>query len=285
MSNTPNYDLYLTDTDAISFLEWRKKINGTENSNMMKIDAALAEKADDSDVVHKTGADVVAGALTDRKDGDDGITPHIGDNGNWYMGDVDTGKPSRGADGKDGVDGKDGTDGTDGAPGSDGYSPVVTMSEVSGGTKISITDKTGTKTATIQNGTNGKDGTNGTNGAPGKDGNDGKSAYASAQDGGYTGTEAAFNAALAQVQDKADKAVSRSVTLYASSWNTSYKTQSVTVTGMTTDANCIITAAPASYMAYAEAGVRCSTQGAGYLIFQCETVPTQNLIVNVLILG
>lgn len=29
-------------------------------------------------------------------DGTDGLTPHIGDNGNWYLGDTDTGKPSRG---------------------------------------------------------------------------------------------------------------------------------------------------------------------------------------------
>lgn len=28
--------------------------------------------------------------------GDDGITPHIGENGNWWVGDTDTGKPSRG---------------------------------------------------------------------------------------------------------------------------------------------------------------------------------------------
>jgi hypothetical protein len=30
--------------------------------------------------------------------GSDGITPHIGDNGNWFIGDTDTGKPSRGQD-------------------------------------------------------------------------------------------------------------------------------------------------------------------------------------------
>lgn len=41
-------------------------------------------------------------------DGTDGITPHIGDNGNWYLGDTDTGKPSRGATGPAGADGKDG---------------------------------------------------------------------------------------------------------------------------------------------------------------------------------
>ena len=33
-------------------------------------------------------------------DGADGITPTIGDNGNWYLGDTDTNKPSGGANGK-----------------------------------------------------------------------------------------------------------------------------------------------------------------------------------------
>ena len=32
--------------------------------------------------------------------GKDGITPHIGENGNWYLGDTDTGKPSRGEKGE-----------------------------------------------------------------------------------------------------------------------------------------------------------------------------------------
>lgn len=38
----------------------------------------------------------------DDKDagGENGITPHIGENGNWYIGNTDTGKPSRGKDGK-----------------------------------------------------------------------------------------------------------------------------------------------------------------------------------------
>ena len=36
--------------------------------------------------------------LMGRK-GTDGTTPHIGENGNWYLGTTDTGKPARGADG------------------------------------------------------------------------------------------------------------------------------------------------------------------------------------------
>lgn len=67
--------------------------------------------------------------------GADGITPHIGDNGNWYLGDEDTGVAAKGAKGDAGTQGpkgatgpagprgpagapgKDGTAGADGAPG------------------------------------------------------------------------------------------------------------------------------------------------------------------------
>ena len=43
--------------------------------------------------------------------GEDGHTPHIGDNGNWWIGDTDTEIRAEGKDGKDGDDGKDGKDG------------------------------------------------------------------------------------------------------------------------------------------------------------------------------
>ena len=39
--------------------------------------------------------------------GKDGTTPHIGANGNWYLGATDTGKPSRGATGAKGDPGDD----------------------------------------------------------------------------------------------------------------------------------------------------------------------------------
>ena len=41
------------------------------------------------------------------KNGTDGTTPHIGANGNWYLGATDTGKPSRGATGAKGDPGDD----------------------------------------------------------------------------------------------------------------------------------------------------------------------------------
>ena len=57
----------------------------------------------------KDGADGAPGK--DGTDGANGITPTIGDNGNWYLGTVDTGKPSRGAKGDKGDTGADGKDG------------------------------------------------------------------------------------------------------------------------------------------------------------------------------
>lgn len=68
-----------------------------------------------------------------------------------------------------------------------GFSPTAKVEQTADGAVITITDKSGTTTATVTNGKDGKNGTNGTNG---------KSAYASAQDGGFTGTEAQFNKGL-----------------------------------------------------------------------------------------
>ena len=52
--------------------------------------------------------------------GKDGVTPHIGDNGNWYLGDVDTGNPSRGEMGPKGDPGNAGPQGPKGDTGDTG---------------------------------------------------------------------------------------------------------------------------------------------------------------------
>lgn len=52
--------------------------------------------------------------------GADGVTPHIGDNGNWYIGSTDTGKPSRGATGANGPAGAQGEKGDTGPAGPQG---------------------------------------------------------------------------------------------------------------------------------------------------------------------
>ena len=88
--------------------------------------------------------------------GKDGITPTIGANGNWYLGDIDTQKPSRGEKGADGAAGKDG---------SDGYSPEATVTPINGGAKIIIKDKNGTTSANVMNGAQGPKGDKGDPGA------------------------------------------------------------------------------------------------------------------------
>ena len=98
-------------------------------------------------------------------DGADGITPTIGDNGNWYLGDRDTNKPSRGEQGPAGPKGDTG-----------GTGPQGPRGEI---------------------GPQGPQGDVGPKGATGATGADGKSAYSYAVDGGYTGTEAEFAAKLA----------------------------------------------------------------------------------------
>lgn len=54
MGETNNYKLHLTDNSAEKFLDWREKMNGTENSNMIKIDNALGEKANSSVAISTT---------------------------------------------------------------------------------------------------------------------------------------------------------------------------------------------------------------------------------------
>lgn len=94
--------------------------------------------------------------------GNDGITPHIGVNENWWIGETDTGIPATGPAGNQGLPGKDGEpgytpvkgvdyfDGLPGDPGKDGYTPV--------------------KGVDYFDGQPGKDGTPGADGQPGKDG-------------------------------------------------------------------------------------------------------------------
>lgn len=69
--------------------------------------------------------------------GKDGLTPHIGDNGNWYLGDTDTGKPARGAPG------------AKGDPGKDGAGMDVTGATVGQIAKISAVDASGVPTGWV----------------------------------------------------------------------------------------------------------------------------------------
>lgn len=80
------------------------------------------------------------------------------------------------------------------------------------------------------------------------------------------------------------KPLARTITLTTSGWSSN--TQTVTVSGVSaTETAQLITPTPAiaSQSAYYEAGIMCTGQAANSLTFTCQTVPTSNLTVYVVI--
>lgn len=59
------------------------------------------------------------------------------------------------------LNGTNGKNGTNGADGQDGVSPTVVTEAVTGGTKVTISDKNGSKSFVVSNGEDGTDGQNG----------------------------------------------------------------------------------------------------------------------------
>ena len=162
--------------------------------------------------------------------GPQGTAPHIGDNGHWYVGDVDTGVNAKGDKG-DGLK-------IDGSVPTYADLPTLTAADMgktylvdadgrlyfwsgtawpASGSGLLIKGEDGVTPNIGANGhwwigttdtgvqAQGEDGAPGAAGSPGAPGADGKSAYESAQDGGYTGTETQFNNDLAGVGNKQDK--------------------------------------------------------------------------------
>ena len=171
--------------------------------------------------------------------GGNGLTPHIGDNGNWWIGDTDTLKPSRGEQGLQGVRGERGLQGERGAQGERGIQGLQGVQGLQGlpgvkgdaGAKGAqgerglqglqgVAGAKGEKGDPGVQGAPGKDGAQGLPGAkgdpgaqgiqglPGKDGAkgaDGKSAYEVAVSNGFVGNEAAWLASLkGEKGDKGD---------------------------------------------------------------------------------
>lgn len=84
----------------------------------------------------------------------------------------------------------------------------------------------------------------------------------------------------------AQKPVPTGITLTASGWDSTAKTQAVTVNGVLADeSKQLIQPVPysASRTAYHDAGVQCVSQAANKLTFSCSQVPTANLSVYVVV--
>ena len=76
-------------------------------------------------------------------------------------------KVMNGVDGSNGIDGADGingTNGVNGADGADGISPTLSVAEITGGHKVTVTDVNGTQSFDVMDGQDGQNGADGTSG-------------------------------------------------------------------------------------------------------------------------
>lgn len=85
--------------------------------------------------------------------------------------------------------------------------------------------------------------------------------------------------------DYAAKSQAKTASLTAAGWDSSAKTQTVSVAGVTANSNIIVTPAPASYEAWGAAGIRATAQADGTVTFTCDTVPTEAIAAQILIVG
>ena len=84
---------------------------------------------------------------------------------------------------------------------------------------------------------------------------------------------------------KGNTATTRTASLAVASWNTTNKTISVSVSGVTASNLVEVSPAPASWSVASAAGVYCSAQAANSLTFTCSSIPTAAITVNVVIWG
>ena len=220
------------------------------------------------------------------------------------------GQPGKdGSPGPAGSPGKDGSTGPQGEPGEAGKNGATFTPAVSPSGDLSWSNDGGLANPGTVNirgpqgapGAKGDPGQPGAPGAPGEDGapgatgpagNPGKDATINGVNaltisatGGISGSQSGGTYTIdgSGIRPKAVK-----VTLTAAGWNSSAKTQSVTVNGVLADeTKQLIMPMPAvaSQNAYAAAGIACTAQAANSLTFKCQTVPTENITVYVVVQG
>ena len=239
------------------------------------------------------------------------MTPTIGENGNWYLGDTDTGKPSRGEKGDKGDKGPQGPTGPAGdagAPGANGVTPTIGDN---GNWYLGETD-----TGKPSRGEKGDKGDKGAQGEPGETPIKGTD-YFTEEDKQEIASQAAGLVDLSGKQNKitaagilkgdgaggvsaatagtdyatpaqitAAKAKTYLVTLTMAGWDATTKQQTVSfAAASSTETGHLLIPTPAlsDLTAYNDAGILCIGEdgSAQTLTFQCETVPTEAITVYV----
>ena len=145
-----------------------------------------------------------------------------------------------------------------------GYYTIASVNETDEGVEITLVGSDGTHVATVKNGTDGDDG------------------YTPVKGTDYwTEEDKSEMSAAAKDYVKTWAPRTPSITLTASGW-TDYQ-QTVEVAGVTSDNIVFVAPDPAAdnYREYGDRRVRCIGQADGSLTFECATVPTTDLVVNV----
>nr|DAI08627.1 MAG TPA: nucleoid-associated protein [Caudoviricetes sp.] len=166
-------------TAAVAQTDTGATITITDKSGTTTATVTNGAKGDKGD----TGAPGAPGAPGAK--GNDGITPTIGSNGNWYLGETDTGKPSQG------VKGDKGDKGNAGSPGAAATIEVGTVTTGEPSASASVTNSGTTSAAkfdfVIPRGEKGDKGEKGEQGSKG--------------DAGSPGTNATITGATASVNN------------------------------------------------------------------------------------
>lgn len=115
-----NLNIYLKDDEgAVTYIAPYFYVNSTIEGEIVE-DKDTIDTLDEIKGLAQRVEDKINEIPEQGPAGENGITPHIGENGNWFTGTQDTGVPARGKDGKQGPPGRDGEIGPQGLPGRDG---------------------------------------------------------------------------------------------------------------------------------------------------------------------
>lgn len=89
-----------------------------------------------------------------------------------------------------------------------------------------------------------------------------------------------FDPLIAEKQDQHEKQI---IALMAANWSNG--TQTVNVTGVSATDTVLVSPIPADIALYAAYGIICTAQGEGTLTFTCNFTPSNDISVNIVILG
>lgn len=164
------YTLTIIDAEGETSVTWIKGTDGfSPVVTTQQIEGGTEITITDSEGTHT--ARIMDGAKGEK--GDPGQTGPQGPAGEQGAQGPRGFQGPTGEQGPAGEQGPEGPAGATGPAGTPGFSPSATVTQTSSGATITITDRSGTTTATVENGAKGDRGPQGDKGEPGEDGTDG----------------------------------------------------------------------------------------------------------------